>query len=100
MPLFAYRALSAAGERVCGAINAPTLAEPGEASGTLAAMLMELVSLRAQHEATRIRITLAMLYPELVLLTAIATAATLLIFVVPNLRPLFEDPQQLPLITR
>jgi general secretion pathway protein F len=63
----------------------------GEAAGRLDRALAELVILRERQEATRARLTSAMLYPMLLVLTAIGALGILLAFVVPQFQPMFAQ---------
>lgn len=69
----------------------------GEASGQLDRTLGELVTLREKSEAMRSKLTSAMIYPALLVLTAIGALGILLTVVVPQFAPLFEQAgEQLP----
>ena len=73
----------------------------GEASGQLDHTLAELVTLREKAEAMRAKLTSAMIYPALLVLTAIGALAILLTVVVPQFAPLFEQAgEQLPASSR
>jgi general secretion pathway protein F len=69
----------------------------GEASGQLDRTLAELVTLREKAEAMRSKVTSAMIYPALLVLTAMGALGILLTVVVPQFAPLFEQAgEQLP----
>lgn len=69
----------------------------GEASGQLDRTLTELVTLREKAEAMRSKLTSALIYPTLLVLTAVGALAILLTVVVPQFAPLFEQAgEQLP----
>lgn len=73
----------------------------GEASGQLERTLGELVALREKSEAMQAKLTSAMIYPLLLVCTAIGALAILLTVVVPQFRPLFDQAgEQLPLLSR
>lgn len=69
----------------------------GEASGQLERTLSELVTLREKSEAMRSKLTSALIYPALLVLTAVGALGILLTVVVPQFAPLFEQAgEQLP----
>lgn len=69
----------------------------GEASGQLDRTLTELVTLREKSEAMRSKLTSALIYPTLLVLTAVGALGILLTVVVPQFAPLFEQAgEQLP----
>ena len=69
----------------------------GEASGQLDRTLAELVTLREKSEAMRSKLTSALIYPMLLVLTAVGALGILLTVVVPQFAPLFEQAgEQLP----
>ncbi|HMR31471.1 MAG TPA: type II secretion system F family protein [Geminicoccaceae bacterium] len=69
----------------------------GEASGQLDRTLTELVTLREKSEAMRSKLTSALIYPALLVLTAVGALGILLTVVVPQFAPLFEQAgEQLP----
>ncbi|MFO1070576.1 MAG: type II secretion system F family protein [Geminicoccaceae bacterium] len=73
----------------------------GEASGQLERTLGELVAMREKSEAMQAKLTSAMIYPLLLVCTAIGALSILLTVVVPQFRPLFEQAgEQLPAMSR
>lgn len=73
----------------------------GEASGQLERTLVELVTLREKSEAMRSKLTSALIYPLLLVLTAVGALGILLTVVVPQFKPLFEQAgEQLPMFSR
>jgi len=103
-------------ERVRGgeALSAAMAAEPatfprfyvgmvraGEATGRLEAALMELASLREKREALTRKLTSALIYPGILVLTAIVSIGLMLGVVVPQFAPLFAGEEvALPASTR
>jgi general secretion pathway protein F len=63
----------------------------GEAAGRLDRTLAELVTLRERSEAMRSKLTSALLYPTLLVLTAIGALGILLTVVVPQFAPMFAQ---------
>lgn len=63
----------------------------GEASGQLERTLADLVALREKSEALRSKLTSAMIYPMLLVLTAVGALGILLTVVVPQFKPIFEQ---------
>ncbi|HEY6433619.1 MAG TPA: type II secretion system F family protein [Acetobacteraceae bacterium] len=73
----------------------------GEAGASLDAVLERLAEFLARSQATRDHIKSAMVYPILVALTCCLSIATLVLFVVPRFKPLFEQSgDALPLSAR
>lgn len=73
----------------------------GEAGASLDAVLERLAEFLARSQATREHIKSAMVYPILVALTCCLSIATLVLFVVPRFKPLFEQSgDALPLSAR
>jgi general secretion pathway protein F len=73
----------------------------GEASGQLEQTLAELVTLRERSEAMRAKLVSAMIYPTLLVLTAVGALGILLTVVVPQFEPLFEQAgERLPAFSR
>lgn len=63
----------------------------GEAGGTLEAVLERLAETMERAAALKDEVVTALLYPMLVVIVAIASLAILIVVVIPELRPLFED---------
>lgn len=75
-----------------------SMVRAGEASATLDAVLERLADYIGRSEATKEHIKSALIYPALVTVACAASIAILLLVVVPQLRPLFEEGgQKLPL---
>jgi general secretion pathway protein F len=73
----------------------------GEASGSLQDTLKRLAEYLERSRAVRESIISAMIYPAILLVLVIGALALLLIYVVPQFVPLFEDMgAELPLITK
>lgn len=73
----------------------------GEESGALPTVLLHLADYLDTRQALRQKTTLALLYPMLVTLVAIAIVAGLLVYVVPQVVQVFQQSRQaLPLLTR
>jgi general secretion pathway protein F len=73
----------------------------GEAAGQLEHTLNELVTLRERSEAMRAKLISALIYPTLLVLTAVGALGILLTVVVPQFAPLFEQAgEQLPAFSR
>jgi type II secretory pathway component PulF len=73
----------------------------GEVSGTLDEVLDRLAELFERQEELRGEVRAALAYPTLVLLLGLASAAVLVIFIMPRLMVIFEDlGESLPLPTR
>ena len=72
-----------------------------EATGRLGPVLAELADLRERQEELRRQLTSALVYPTILLLTAIAAIAVLLLYVVPQFEPVFAGAgDRLPGATR
>ncbi len=72
-----------------------------EATGRLGPVLGELAELRERQEELRRQLTSALVYPTILLLTAIAAVAVLLLYVVPQFEPVFAGAgDRLPAATR
>lgn len=77
------------------------LIRAGEAGGALETVLQRLSDYLEQSAALRSGIVSALIYPVILLLIAVFSVIALLIFVVPQFVPLFEDTgAALPLVTR
>ena len=78
-----------------------SLVRAGEASGRLGAALGELATMRERTEALRSKINSALIYPTVLLLTAIGAVVVLLTVVVPRMEPMFAQAgAALPVSTR
>jgi general secretion pathway protein F len=67
------------------------LVRAGEAGGTLAATLAHIATLMERERSLAATVTSAMIYPALLLLTAIGSITLLLTEVLPQFVPLFEE---------
>ncbi len=63
----------------------------GEAGATLDATLRQLGEFLERTRAAREKVTSALIYPAIVLVTGLGSVATLFGFVIPRFRPLFEQ---------
>jgi general secretion pathway protein F len=73
----------------------------GEASGTLGPALSQLAAYLARAEAVRQFVRSALIYPAVLLATAVGTLLLVLLVVLPQLESVFADARaQLPLLTR
>jgi general secretion pathway protein F len=71
-----------------------------EATGRLAPVLAELAELRERQETLRRQLTSALVYPAVLVLTAIGAIAVLLLYVVPQFEPVFAGAEdRLPAAT-
>ncbi len=78
-----------------------SLVRAGEAGNALAAVLARLADYLGRNEALKQRVQTALLYPIVLLSMAIISVAVLLLVVLPQFTPLFEDAgRTLPLLTR
>lgn len=78
-----------------------SMVRAGEATGRLEESLRELAELRERTEALQSRLTSAMIYPVILVLTAVGSVVLLLTLVVPQLEPMFAAAGgQLPASTR
>lgn len=72
-----------------------------EATGRLGEVLGELADLRERQEALRRQLTSALIYPAVLMLTAIGAVLVLLLYVVPQFTPVFAGHEdRLPPLTR
>jgi general secretion pathway protein F len=72
-----------------------------EATGRLGPVLGELAELRERQENLRRQLTSALVYPMILVLTAVAAIAVLLLYVVPQFEPVFAGAEErLPAATR
>ena len=73
----------------------------GEAGGSQVMVLERLANMLERSEALKASIRSALMYPLLVLILTGLSLVVLLVFVIPEFRPIFEDAgMQLPLATR
>ena len=78
-----------------------TLVAAGEASGQLARVLARLADYLEDRQQLRARLSLALIYPAIVLGVAIVVVGALLVYVLPQVVQVFEHAhQRLPLLTR
>ncbi len=78
-----------------------TLVAAGEASGQLPRVLMRLADYLEERQQLRARLSLALIYPAIVLMVAICVVGALLVYVLPQVTQVFQHAhQQLPLLTR
>ncbi len=78
-----------------------TLVAAGESSGQLARVLVRLADYLEDRQQLRARLSLALIYPAIVLGVAIVVVGTLLVYVLPQVVQVFEHAhQRLPLLTR
>ena len=77
------------------------LINAGEASGELATVMDKLASYSEAQQALQQKISLAMVYPAIVITVAVLVVGGLLLFVVPPVVEVFQQTRQaLPLLTR
>ena len=77
------------------------LIKSGEVSGRLDSSLEQLNEFLSREETLRIKISVALAYPALLLMVGLTSIFILLTFVVPKLRPIFEGVgRELPTITK
>lgn len=77
------------------------ITEVGEDAGTLDSSLERLAEFRERSQQLKGRVSTALIYPGIVLATALLATTFLMTFVVPKiLEPLIEQGQELPLPTR
>jgi general secretion pathway protein F len=78
-----------------------TLVAAGEASGQLARVLSRLADYLEERQQLRARLSLAMIYPAIVLGVAIVVVGALLVYVLPQVVQVFEHAhERLPFLTR
>ena len=63
----------------------------GEAAGRLDKSLLELAELRERTEALQAKLTSALIYPAILVLTALGSVTLLLTVVVPQIEPMFAN---------
>lgn len=77
------------------------LISAGEASGELATVMDKLATYTEAQQALQQKISLAMVYPAIVIVVAVLVVGGLLIFVVPSVVEVFQQTRQaLPFLTR
>ena len=78
-----------------------TLIAAGESSGQLAQVLSRLADYLEERQALASRLSLALIYPSIVLLVAVAVVVALLAYVVPQVVSVYAHAKEtLPLLTR
>jgi general secretion pathway protein F len=78
-----------------------TLVAAGEASGQLPRVLARLADYLEERQQLRARLSLALIYPAIVLGVAICVVGALLVYVLPQVVQVFEHAhQRLPILTR
>ena len=78
-----------------------TLVAAGETSGQLPRVLSRLADYLDERQQLRARLSLALIYPAIVMAVAIGVVGALLVFVLPQVVQVFQHAhQQLPLLTR
>ena len=78
-----------------------TLVAAGEASGQLPRVLMRLADYLEDRQQLRARLSLALIYPAIVLVVAVGVVGALLVYVLPQVTQVFQHAhQQLPILTR
>jgi general secretion pathway protein F len=78
-----------------------SMVRAGEAAGHLDTSLRELAELRERTEALQAKLTSALIYPVILVLTAVGAVTVLLTLVVPQLEPMFASAgSALPTSTR
>src|SRR5512142_505728 len=78
-----------------------TLTAAGEASGQLPRVLARLADYLEDRQQMRARLSLALIYPSIVLGVALVVVGALLVYVLPQVVQVFEHAhQQLPFLTR
>jgi general secretion pathway protein F len=78
-----------------------TLIAAGESSGQLPRVLSKLADYLEDRQALRARLSLALLYPSIVMGVALIVIGALLIYVLPQVVQVFQHAhQQLPILTR
>ncbi len=78
-----------------------TLVAAGESSGQLPRVLVRLSDYLEERQQLRARLSLALIYPAIVLAVAICVVGALLVYVLPQVTQVFQHAhQQLPILTR
>ena len=78
-----------------------TLIAAGESSGQLPRVLSKLSDYLEERQALRARLSLALIYPSIVMGVALIVVGALLVYVLPQVVQVFQHAhQQLPLLTR
>ena len=68
-----------------------SMVRAGEAAGRLDKSLLELAELRERTEALQAKLTSALIYPAILVLTALGSVTLLLTVVVPQIEPMFAN---------
>ena len=108
--LAALRGEVLAGNTVAKSLNAfpgvfselyRTLVAAGESSGQLARVMTKLADYLEDRQQLRAKLSLALIYPSIVVGVAVAVVGALLVYVLPQVIQVFQHAhQQLPLLTR
>ena len=78
-----------------------TLVAAGESSGQLPRVLSRLADYLDERQQMRARLSLALIYPTIVMAVALVVVGALLVYVLPQVVQVFEHAhQQLPILTR
>ena len=78
-----------------------TLVAAGEASGQLPRVLTRLADYLEERQQLRARLSLALIYPAIVVVVALLVVGALLVYVLPQVVQVFQHAhQQLPILTR
>ena len=78
-----------------------TLVAAGEASGQLSRVLSRLADYLEERQQLRAKLSLALVYPAIVLVVALGVVGALLVYVLPQVIQVFQHAhQQLPILTR
>jgi len=77
-----------------------SLCESGEASGTLDNILQQIAELMEKRASIKSKVLNALFYPLILFTIAIAVMIVLCVYVIPNMMDLFENTEELPLITK
>ena len=77
-----------------------SLCESGEASGTLDDILQQIAELMEKRANIKSKVLNALFYPGILFIIAITVMIVLCVYVIPNMMDLFENTEELPLITK
>ncbi len=77
-----------------------SLCESGEASGTLDDILEQIAVLMEKRSTIRNKVLMALFYPGMLMVIAVAVMIILCVYIIPNLMELFEDRKDLPWMTQ
>lgn len=77
-----------------------SLCESGEASGTLDDILQQIAELMEKRASIKSKVLNALFYPGILFTIAIAVMIVLCVYVIPNMMDLFENTEELPLVTK